>query len=216
MSARELSDRLRERVWVGWWHSASAVSLFGAAACAEGQSRPTSGPSGHLLPKGEGSGLETQLPRVLPDLLDDPLRLGENLLISESENGPAESLQLGLPKMVPQDDIIPFVNAAVDLHDQPQPIAGEVGEVSADRVLAAEAVAVDLPAAEPLPKSTLRQTSGLTLRTRESCSMAGHDTTIDYFNERVSNPLPSGEGLSARERSDRLRERVWVGWRDSA
>ena len=29
-------------------------------------------------------------------------------------------------------------------------------------------------------------------------------------------PLPVGEGLSARERSDRLRERVWVGWRPSA
>jgi hypothetical protein len=54
------------------------------------------------------------------------------------------------------------------------------------------------------------------LRTRESCFMASHYATINYFNECVSNPLTMGEGLSARERSDRLRERVWVEWRHSA
>ncbi len=157
---------------------------------------------------GEGSGLETQLPRVLPDLLDDPLRLGENLLISESENAPAESLQLGLPKIVPQHDIIPFVDATVDFEDQPQPIACEVSEVSADRVLATEPVSVDLCAAKPLPQAALRQTGGLPLIARESCSPPSHDTIIACFGRHISPPLPLGEGLSARERSDRLRLRA--------
>ena len=56
---------------------------------------------------------------MVADRGDDPLRQGENLLISESENGPAESLQLGLPKMVSQHDVIPVVDAAVDLQDEP-------------------------------------------------------------------------------------------------
>jgi hypothetical protein len=51
---------------------------------------------------------------------------------------------------------------------------------------------------------------------RKSCSVPSHDTIIACSGRRISLPLPVGEGLSARERSDRLRERVWVGWRHSA
>jgi hypothetical protein len=46
---------------------------------------------------------------------------------------------------------IPFVDAAVDLDDQPEPVAGEIGEVAANRVLAAEAVSVDPGTAKALP-----------------------------------------------------------------
>ena len=141
----------------------------------------------------------------------DLLRPGERVFIAEPENRPAEAFQLHLPEVVPQQNIIPFVNAAVDLQGEPKPVAGEIGEIPADRVLAAEAVAVDLRAAKPLPQAVLRQTGGLTLRTRESCSLASHCAIIDYFNKCVSIPLPLGEGLSARERSDWLRERVWAG-----
>ena len=99
----------------------------------------------------EGSELETQLPRVLPDRLGDPIRPGENFLIAEPENGPAEAFQFHLSEMVSQDDVIAVVNPAVDLEDQSEPVAGEVGEIPADRVLAAEAMAVDPGAAKPLP-----------------------------------------------------------------
>ena len=92
-----------------------------------------------------------QRSRMLTYRVDDPFGVGERVFIAEPENGPAEAFQLHLPEMVPQHDIIPFVNAAFDLQDQPESVAGQIGEVAADRVLAAEAVAVDLPAAEPLP-----------------------------------------------------------------
>lgn len=103
------------------------------------------------LPLGEGYELEAQLPRVLPDRLDDPLRPGENILIAEPEDGPAEAFQVLLSEMVAQDDVIPVVNPAVDLEDQPEAVAGEVGEVAADRVLAAKAMAVEAGFAESLP-----------------------------------------------------------------
>ncbi len=83
--------------------------------------------------------------------VDDPFGLGERLFIAESQDGPAEACQFHLSEVISQHDVIPFVNAAVDLEDEPEAVAGEVGDVRADRVLAAEAVAVDLPAAEPLP-----------------------------------------------------------------
>ena len=100
---------------------------------------------------GEGSDLNAQLSCVLPDRSNDPFRVGERLFIAEPENGPADGFQLHLSEVISQDDIIPIVNPAVDLQDQPEPVAGEVGEVAAERVLATEAVSIDLRAAKPLP-----------------------------------------------------------------
>ena len=100
---------------------------------------------------GEGYVLETKPSCVFPYRGNDPVRAGQGLLIAEPENGPAEAFQFHLSEMVSQDDVIPFVNASVDLENQPEPVTGEVGEVAADRVLAAEAVPVDLRAAEALP-----------------------------------------------------------------
>ena len=97
---------------------------------------------------------------------DDPFGPGERLFIAEPENGPAEAFQLGLPKMVSQHHIIPYVNAAVDLEDQPELVAGEIGEEATDRVLTTEPVAVDLSATKPLPQPALRQTGGPTLIAR--------------------------------------------------
>ncbi len=100
---------------------------------------------------GEGTGLDAQPACMLAYRGDDPFGFGERLFIAEPENGPAEGLKLHLSEMVSQHDVIPFVDAAVDLEDQPEPVAGEVGEIPADRVLAAEAVSVDLRAAKALP-----------------------------------------------------------------
>ena len=157
---------------------------------------------------GEGTELCAQPACVRAYPGDDPFGRGERLFIAETQYRPAEAFQLGLPKMVPQHDVIPFVDAPVDFEDQPQPFAGEVSEVSADGVLATEPVSVDLCAAKPLPQAALRQTGGLPLIARESCSVPSHDTIIACFGRHISPPLPLGEGLSARERSDRLRLRA--------
>ena len=147
---------------------------------------------------------------------DDPFGLGERLFVAKSENGPSEGFQLYLSQVVSQHDVIPLVDTAVDLQDEPKPVAGEVSEVPADRMLATEAVSVDPCTAKPLPQAALRQTGGLALSARESCATASHRTIIPCYDQHVSSPLPVGVGLSARERSDRLRDRVWVGWRHSA
>ena len=82
---------------------------------------------------------------------DDPVGPGERLFIAEAENGPAEAFQLYSSQVVSQDDVIPVVNPAVDLEDQPETVAGEIGEVPADRMLATETVSVDPGAAKPPP-----------------------------------------------------------------
>jgi hypothetical protein len=165
---------------------------------------------------GEGSVLKTQRPRVVTDRRRDSFGLGENFLISEPENRPAERLQFHLSEMISQDDVIAVVDSAVDFEDQPEAVAGEVGEVRADGMLAAETMAVDPGAAKSFPQSALRQTGGLALVSCESRALASHGAIMDYLEGCVSLPLPVGEGLSAQERSDWLRERVWVGWRPSA
>jgi len=158
---------------------------------------------------GEGTTLCAQPAGVLAYPGNDPFGRGERLLIAETQYRPTKAFQLGLPKIVPQHDVIPFVDATVDFEDQPQPIAGKVSEVSADRVLATEPMSVDLCAAKPLPQAALRQTGGLPLIARESCSVPSHDTIIACSGRHISPPLPLGEGLSAQERRDwpRLRAR---------
>ena len=141
---------------------------------------------------GEGTELCAQPACVRAYPGDDPFGRGERLFIAETQYRPAEAFQLGLPKMVPQHDVIPFVDAPVDFEDQPQPIAGEVSEVSADRVLAPEPVSVDLCAAKPLPQAALRQTGGLPLIARESCSVPRHDTIIACSGRRI-RPLSHRE-----------------------
>ena len=100
---------------------------------------------------GEGTELDAQPTRMLAYRGDDPVGPGERLFIAEPENGPAEALQFNLSQMISQHDVIQIVNPAVDLEDQPETVAGEIGEVPADRVLTAEAMSVDPGAAKPLP-----------------------------------------------------------------
>jgi hypothetical protein len=159
LSAQERSDWLRERVWVERRHSAKPwrssekrlrrgiepthIRPFGAPL---GRSHAIS-----LDPMGEGTGLQAQPACVLAYPSDDPFGLGERLFITETQHRPAEAFQPGLPQMVSQQDVIPRMDAPVDFEDQPEAVAGEVGEVSADRVLAAEPVSVDPCAAKSLP-----------------------------------------------------------------
>ena len=124
---------------------------------------------------------ETQRPCVFADRRRDPFRLGENRLIPEPEDGPAERLQLPLSEMISQDDVIAVVDSAVDFEDQPEAVAGEVGDILADRMLAAEAVAIDPGAAKSFPQSALRQTGGSALVSCESCALASHGAIMDYF-----------------------------------
>ena len=141
---------------------------------------------------GEGTELCAQPARMLAYRGDDPFRPRENLFIAEPENGPAEAFQFHLSEVISQDNVIKVMDAAVDLEDQPEAVAGEVGEVPADGVLAAEAVAVDLRATKALPQAVLGQSGGLALIARESCSSAGHDAIVTCLRQRVS-PLSHWE-----------------------
>ncbi len=68
---------------------------------------------------GEGSELETQLPRVVAYRRQNALGMGQNVVIAEPEDGPAEVFQLHLSEVVSQDDVVALMNPAVDLDDQP-------------------------------------------------------------------------------------------------
>ena len=160
---------------------------------------------------------------MIPDRRDDAIGPGESLRVGETENGPAEGFQLRLSQVIPQDDVVPLVNAAVDLDDQPETVAGEVGEVFPDGVLATEAVSVDLAGTKPIPQPTLGQTGGLTLMARESCAPAGHnpiygartdgskslglrrmfDSRPTPFRARTTAVPPCAQALSHRERDER-------------
>jgi hypothetical protein len=95
--------------------------------------------------------LDAQRTRMLTYRVDDPVGLGQGLFIAESENGPAEAFQLYLAQVISEYDVIPLMDTAVDLQDEPDSIAGEIGEIPADRMLSAEPVTVDPGAAKTLP-----------------------------------------------------------------
>ena len=150
---------------------------------------------------------------MIPDRRNDVVGPGERRVVGETEHGPAEGFQFHLPQMVPQDNVVPPVNTAVNLDDQPETVAGEVSEIFPDGVLATEAVTVDLACAKPIPQPTLDQTGSLPLMTRESCALPGHSITYGagtdgrksrgFVDPRHPTPLPQpllplGEGPSTR------------------
>ena len=163
---------------------------------------------------GRGFELEPQRPCVSADRRRDPFGPGENLFIAEPEDGPAEGFQLHLSEMISQDDVIAVVDSAVDFEDQPEAVAGEVGDIPADGMLASEAMAVDPGAAEAVPQSALRQTGGSALGSCESCALASHGAIMDYFEASVSplslwerdahgqaSAAPGGRPASSRQAS---------------
>ena len=82
--------------------------------------------------------MDAQRTRMLTYRVDDPVGLGQGLFIAESENGPAEAFQLYLAQVISEYDVIPLMDTAVDLQDEPDSIAGEIGEIPADRMLSAK------------------------------------------------------------------------------
>ena len=149
MSARERSDRLRERVRV--------VSRPSAQAAAQPPD------------------LKTQPPRMIPDRRDDAIRPGKSLVVGETENGPAKGFQLHLSQVIFQNHVGTLVNAAIDLEDQPEAVTGEVGEIFSDGMLATEAVTVDLARTKAVPQVPLRQAGDLTLIAPKGCTRIGHN-----------------------------------------
>ena len=114
---------------------------------------------------------------MLADRDCNPFRLAQDFGVGESDNGPAERFQFGLPDKIPQDDVVPLMDTSVHLKDQSQSLAGEVGEVSADRVLPSEFVSVDLRAPKALPQAALGQASRPALTSRKGCPVASHFAT---------------------------------------
>jgi hypothetical protein len=100
--------------------------------------------------------------------------MSQDLLVGEAEDGPAKRLKLGLPQLIPQDDLVETMNAAVDFKDQSEPVAGEVGEEAAYRVLSAKPVAVDLATPNASPEAVFGQTGAPALGAGEGCAGAGH------------------------------------------
>lgn len=98
------------------------------------------------------------------------------LIIGEPQDGPAEALDLLLAMIVIQLPFVPLMNPAVQLDDELQGHAGEVGEIAIDGVLAAEAKAVEAAGAQILPEG--RFSVGLALAEGAgagSLSLGRHD-----------------------------------------
>jgi len=76
----------------------------------------------------------------------------DDLFVQEAENEPAEGFDLALANEVVAGLIVVIMDAAVEFDDEAGLLAGEVGEVAADRVLAAELQAIEATATESLPE----------------------------------------------------------------
>jgi hypothetical protein len=76
-----------------------------------------------------------------------------DLLVREAQDGDASSAKESVAETV--TPLTTTVRVAIDLDGEPSLHAEEVGEVGADRELAAELEVVDLAPAEPLPKERL-------------------------------------------------------------
>ena len=85
----------------------------------------------------------------------DELGLAQHLGVGEAQDGPSQGFQIGLPQVIAGHDLVPIMDPAVDLDHQSQVVAGEIRDLSADRMLAAELVAVDPAAAQQGPNALL-------------------------------------------------------------
>ena len=103
--------------------------------------------------------------------------MSQDLLVGEAEDGPSHGFQLRLTEVVPENDLVQPMDPAIDLKDQPQPIAGEIGEEAADRMLSAKPVAVDPAVPNASPEAAFRQARALALSARKSCAATGHSAT---------------------------------------
>jgi len=92
---------------------------------------------------------------VPPHRICQSLGRMQHLLVGEAHHPPTQSLKGFLPSSIPFDDFVQQVNRAVDLDDQSKPLAGEVGIVGADGVLALELVPIKFAASQTRPDALL-------------------------------------------------------------
>ena len=100
---------------------------------------------------------------VISDRVGDPTGKLKRIRVREPHHSPPQPLQLHLPQMIPEHDIVPTVDTAVDLDDQPQPFAGEVREIRPEWMLSPKPVPIDFSAPQLFPDTTLREPRALPL-----------------------------------------------------
>ena len=110
--------------------------------------------------------------------VDQTVRIIQHLLIGEAQNGPAEVFDRLLAVMVVEDHVIAGVDAAVDLDDQTEALAGEVGVEAADGMLAAEFVTVDAAGAQVGPDAALGEAGCLAQTACIGGSAGSHGRTM--------------------------------------
>ena len=137
--------------------------------------------SASLKPSPDGRGTVQQpcRPRLFPDRVVDPPGLAQGDLIGESHYRPPQGLDLGLAQVIAQDHVVAVVHPAVDLDHQPQGHTGEIHDVPADGVLAADLEALDRPAPQPRPDALLGQAGRLA-----KIASAGHGFKLASFSRR--------------------------------
>jgi hypothetical protein len=75
----------------------------------------------------------------------------EDLLVRKTQDIVAEHVEIGVPVIVMGLLMSGFVNAAIQLHDEFQRVAIEIGHIGSDRNLAAELETEELTISQPLP-----------------------------------------------------------------
>jgi len=92
---------------------------------------------------------------MVPDGVEHGGQRVGHLIIRKPEHRPAKALDLLLTMVIVELLPVLVVNLAVELDDDLQGQAGEVGEIAVDGMLAAEAKAVEAAGAEVLPERGL-------------------------------------------------------------
>ena len=98
---------------------------------------------------------------VVANRIENARQRAHHLIVGEPEDRPSESFN-GLLAVIVVDLLPVFVvNLAIEFNDELEGHTGKIDEVAIDRVLAAEAKAVETAGAEMLPEGRLR--AGLAL-----------------------------------------------------
>ena len=92
---------------------------------------------------------------MVPDCSENGRKCADNLGIWEPDERPAKALDCLLPVIVVKLPVFLVVNTAIELDDEFEGNAGEVGEVAINGMLATEAEAVEPGGAQVLPQGGL-------------------------------------------------------------
>jgi len=108
---------------------------------------------------------------------------------------------MGLSQMIAGHDLIPIMDTAVDLDHQPQTIAGEIRDISINRMLATELVAVDPSAPQQRPYALLGKAGLLSKRAGEDSAFHSYGRRPSPFRAANRLRLLGAQALSHRERA---------------